>query len=95
MCQMVHSLYKEYELKFKKETFFQIVGFVYIGEFMNRVKLSMKRIRLEIRLTKEQFAKAFNVPITTVENWEVGIENPDNETLIILETLIESITKYN
>ncbi len=62
---------------------------------MNRVKLSMKRIRLESKLTKKEFADAFSVTLKTVENWEAGLENPDERTLIILETLIESLTENN
>lgn len=38
---------------------------------------STKRIRARLRLTQEQFAASFHLPLGTVRDWELGRREPD------------------
>ncbi len=58
---------------------------------MNKVKLSMKRIRLESNLSQGEFAKACHVSVDTVKEWEANFKMPDSNTLQMIERLILSI----
>lgn len=58
---------------------------------MNKVKLSMKRIRLESNLSQKDFAKACHVSLDTVKQWESNAKMPDAKSLKMIEKLILSI----
>lgn len=55
---------------------------------LEKVILPIKRIRVEVDKTVEEFAEALNVSVSTVHNWESGQDMPDNRTLTKLEELI-------
>lgn len=55
---------------------------------LKKVILPIKRIRVEVDKTVEEFAEALNVSVSTVKDWESGHNMPDNRTLTKLEELI-------
>lgn len=58
---------------------------------LKKVILPIKRIRVEVNKTVEEFAEALNVSVSTVQDWESGYNMPDNRTLTKLEELITYI----
>ncbi|HEY7032072.1 MAG TPA: helix-turn-helix domain-containing protein [Thermomicrobiales bacterium] len=48
---------------------------------------SPKRIRQRLRLTQEQFAARFQVPLGTLREWEQGVREPDPAAKTLLRVI--------
>lgn len=48
----------------------------------------IRKIRLELKMTQEAFAKAINIPYRTYQAWESGVRVPPNYVLRMLRASI-------
>ena len=53
---------------------------------MRRPPLS-KRVRRKLRLTQEQFAKKYGIPVGTVRDWDQGRAEPDAAARALLNAI--------
>ena len=38
---------------------------------------NVKKIRKTLKMSQSEFARAFSIPLNTVQNWEQGLRRPD------------------
>lgn len=50
---------------------------------------NLRRIRKELGLTQMDLAKALNIGLSTVNNWEWGYSTPHFETLVKLKQILK------
>jgi putative transcriptional regulator len=46
-----------------------------------------KRIREKLKLTQEQFAERFEIPVGTLRDWEQGVSKPDRAARTLLRVI--------
>ncbi len=51
--------------------------------------MNIKEIREMTGLNQTQFAKKFDIPLRTYQNWEGGRRNPPEYVLAMLQKLVE------
>lgn len=54
-----------------------------------RDKKDIKEIRMDLGLSQGEFAKRFNIPRRTIENWEQGKSVPKDYIISLIERVIE------
>lgn len=52
-------------------------------------KMDIKEIRELTGLNQTDFAKKYNIPLRTYQNWEGGRRNPPEYVLTLLRTVVE------
>jgi putative transcriptional regulator len=48
---------------------------------------TVKRLRLRLGMTLEEFAAKFHLPLATVTDWEGGVRRPDEAAEVLLKLL--------
>lgn len=51
--------------------------------------MTIKELRLQTKFTQKQFAEMFNVPLSTLKDWEQGRRHPPVYVIKMMKTILE------
>lgn len=52
--------------------------------------MSIKELRTKLNLTQEQFAKMFNIPLSSLRHWETGYRTPPSYVEKLIEEVVDN-----
>jgi len=52
------------------------------------IKQTLKQLRQETNLTQKAFAEYFSIPVSTYEQWEMGIRKPPEYVVKMIATIL-------
>lgn len=53
------------------------------------MNLTIKELRIRTGLSQSQFAKRFNIPVKTVQNWEFGCSTPRPYIVSLIHEILD------
>ena len=56
---------------------------------MLETKDKLKQMRSNTGLTQAKFAAKFNIPVSTYEQWEMGMRTPPRYVVNMIETILD------
>ena len=56
---------------------------------MGNVENQIRRLRAYLDMTQEQFAKKYDIPVRTLQQWESGRRNPPDYVVNLLDRAVK------